>query len=199
MPWKAPAAADTCPKCHKSVFANEAKLGAGHKWHSMCFKCTQCNKLLESTTVAEHDGTLYCKSCHGKQFGTKGYGYGQGAGVLSMDTGSSSTVVTSSSTAGATPSSRPALTQPVGGGAACSAAGSDGCARCGGRVYEAEKKIAIGRDWHKACFNCATCHKSLDSTTLNDKDGDIYCKGCYGKQFGPKGVGYGIGAGALQT
>ena len=44
-----------------------------------------CNKMLESTTVAEHDGSLYCKSCHGKRFGPKGYGYGQGAGVLSTD------------------------------------------------------------------------------------------------------------------
>lgn len=25
------------------------------------------------------------------------------------------------------------------------------------------------------------------------------CAGCYGKHFGPKGVGYGLGAGTLQT
>ena len=27
----------------------------------------------------------------------------------------------------------------------------------------------------------------------------VFVAGCYGRQFGPKGVGYGIGAGALQT
>lgn len=29
-------------------------------------------------------------------------------------------------------------------------------------------------------------------------DKEIYCKTCYGKQFGPRGYGFGGGAGALQ-
>ena len=32
--------------------------------------------------MAEHGGKIYCKGCHGKQFGPKGYGYGGGAGTL---------------------------------------------------------------------------------------------------------------------
>ena len=46
-----------------------------------------CNKLLDSTTCAEHDGMMFCKGCHGKRFGPKGYGFGQGAGALSTETG----------------------------------------------------------------------------------------------------------------
>ncbi len=46
--------------------------------------------MLESTTLAEREGNLYCKNCYGKNFGPKGYGYGGGAGTLSMDTGKSS-------------------------------------------------------------------------------------------------------------
>ena len=46
-----------------------------------------CNKMLDSTTCAEHDGKVYCKNCHGKKFGPKGYGFGGGAGALSTETG----------------------------------------------------------------------------------------------------------------
>ncbi|KAF6775812.1 hypothetical protein AHF37_04732, partial [Paragonimus kellicotti] len=76
-----------------------------------------------------------------------------------------------------------------------------GCPRCGKRVYDAEKAIGCpsGLSFHKACFRCKVCGKSLDSTTLcTQKDEqEIYCKACYGKQFGPKGFGFGQGAGAL--
>uniref|UniRef100_A0A914UWZ5 Cytochrome c n=1 Tax=Plectus sambesii TaxID=2011161 RepID=A0A914UWZ5_9BILA len=46
-----------------------------------------CNKLLDSTSVAEHGAELYCKQCHGRKYGPKGVGYGLGAGALSTDTG----------------------------------------------------------------------------------------------------------------
>lgn len=44
-----------------------------------------CRKGLDSTTVAAHESEIYCKSCYGKKYGPKGYGYGQGAGALSSD------------------------------------------------------------------------------------------------------------------
>ena len=46
-----------------------------------------CKKMLESTTVAEHEGQVFCKQCYGRKFGPKGYGFGGGAGCLSMDSG----------------------------------------------------------------------------------------------------------------
>jgi len=39
--WKPAVKVDKCPKCGKSVYANEAKLAAGSKWHTLCFKCGQ--------------------------------------------------------------------------------------------------------------------------------------------------------------
>jgi cysteine/glycine-rich protein len=43
--------------------------------------------MLEPTTLAVHEGAIYCKQCYGRKYGPKGYGFGGGAGCLSMDTG----------------------------------------------------------------------------------------------------------------
>lgn len=73
-----------------------------------------------------------------------------------------------------------------------------GCPRCGFAVYAAEQMIAKGKSWHRRCFSCNTCNRSLDSTNLCDAPtGEIFCKPCYGRQFGPKGFGFGMGAGTL--
>ena len=60
----------------------ERAMGPGGDWHKSCLLCRDCNKRLDSTTLAEHDGEAYCKSCHGKNFGPKGYGFSAGAGGL---------------------------------------------------------------------------------------------------------------------
>ncbi|KAL3103233.1 hypothetical protein niasHS_002419 [Heterodera schachtii] len=72
------------------------------------------------------------------------------------------------------------------------------CKRCLQRAFEAEKLIAAGEVWHKRCFRCLRCGRSLEPGKFSDRDGEIFCNNCYAKQFGPKGVGCGIGAGILQ-
>ncbi|MBW03051.1 Cysteine and glycine-rich protein 2, partial [Eschrichtius robustus] len=131
-----------------------------------------CRKNLDSTTVAIHDDEIYCKSCYGKKYGPKGYGYGQGAGTLNMDRGER---------LGIKPESvqphRP-TTNPNTSKFAQKYGGAEKCSRCGDSVYAAEKIIGAGKPWHKNCFRCAKCGKSLESTTLTEKEGEIYCKGC---------------------
>ena len=51
-----------------------------------------CKKLLDSGSISEHDGEMFCNSCYRKNFGPKGYGFGGGAGCLSMDDGKGYTV-----------------------------------------------------------------------------------------------------------
>ena len=44
-----------------------------------------------------------------------------------------------------------------------------------------------GKAWHKGCFTCNLCNKRVDSSNLCEREGEIFCKACYGKNFGPKG------------
>lgn len=180
MPFKPPEQAK-CPLCGKSVYAAEEKIAAGRKWHKFCFKCGMCNKMLESTTVAEHEGLVYCKQCHGRKFGPKGYGFGGGAGALSTETGAQF---------GNKECEMSNVPKQAHVGASTAGSGPR-CGRCARAVYDAERAIGLTEDWHKSCCNCAECHKSLDATTLNKHEGEIYCKGCYAKNFGPHGYGVG--------
>uniref|UniRef100_A0A8C0D1G1 Cysteine and glycine rich protein 3 n=1 Tax=Balaenoptera musculus TaxID=9771 RepID=A0A8C0D1G1_BALMU len=73
------------------------------------------------------------------------------------------------------------------------------CGACGKAVYHAEEIQCNGRSFHKTCFHCMACKKALDSTTVAAHESEIYCKVCYGRRYGPKGIGYGQGAGCLST
>uniref|UniRef100_A0A803WC69 Cysteine and glycine-rich protein 1 n=1 Tax=Ficedula albicollis TaxID=59894 RepID=A0A803WC69_FICAL len=78
-----------CGVCQKAVYFAEEVQCEGNSFHKSCFLCMVCKKNLDSTTVAVHGEEIYCKSCYGKKYGPKGYGYGQGAGTLSTDKGES--------------------------------------------------------------------------------------------------------------
>uniref|UniRef100_U3IMM9 Cysteine and glycine rich protein 3 n=1 Tax=Anas platyrhynchos platyrhynchos TaxID=8840 RepID=U3IMM9_ANAPP len=73
------------------------------------------------------------------------------------------------------------------------------CGACEKTVYHAEEIQCNGRSFHKTCFLCMACRKALDSTTVAAHESEIYCKTCYGRKYGPKGVGFGQGAGCLST
>ncbi|KAI6214799.1 LIM zinc-binding domain-containing protein [Aphelenchoides besseyi] len=163
MPFK-PVEHPKCPKCGKSVYAAEQMLAGGYSWHKFCFKCTMCNKLLDSTNCCEHQAELYCKQCHGRKYGPKGVGFGLGAGALSMDTG----------------------------------------AKFGNKEVEMTLVfIPIVFYLHSSKaqtlegYGCYMCNKLLDSTNCCEHEAALYCKQCHGRKYGPKGVGFGLGAGAL--
>ncbi|XP_065845145.1 cysteine and glycine-rich protein 1-like [Oscarella lobularis] len=183
--------APKCPVCNKSVYANEEVAHEQKKYHKACFRCSKCGKGLDSLNVCNRDDKLFCKRCYGQEYGIGGYGFGMGAGVLGTDGGKGSAA--SATTKGS------ATARGGGGASGPSFGGGVKCGRCNKSVYTAEEVKGAGQSWHKRCFTCQNCNKSLDSTTVADKNGNIYCKGCYAKEFGPKGVGFGIGAGTLTT
>jgi len=66
------------------------------------------------------------------------------------------------------------------------------CPNCGKTVFFAEEVRAIGKSWHKRCLKCAQCNKALDPGKINDRQGKVYCKGCYSSIAGLKGFGLGV-------
>ncbi|KAF2074857.1 hypothetical protein CYY_003845 [Polysphondylium violaceum] len=75
---------------------------------------------------------------------------------------------------------------------------SEKCGSCAKSVYAAEKSpIMLGeKSFHKACMLCCECRKGLDSTNICENESKLYCKACYGKNFGPRIFGY-SGGGVL--
>eukprot|EP00241_Pyramimonas_parkeae_P001416 CAMPEP_0114231548 /NCGR_PEP_ID=MMETSP0058-20121206/4110_1 /TAXON_ID=36894 /ORGANISM="Pyramimonas parkeae, CCMP726" /LENGTH=540 /DNA_ID=CAMNT_0001342919 /DNA_START=38 /DNA_END=1660 /DNA_ORIENTATION=+ len=72
------------------------------------------------------------------------------------------------------------------------------CRRCGKTVYAMEQMLALNSVWHKACFRCAGCNRTLPAGSYLDHDSDPYCKSCYDKQFRPKGYHAGASVDSFQ-
>ncbi|KZT03325.1 uncharacterized protein LAESUDRAFT_684152 [Laetiporus sulphureus 93-53] len=70
--------------------------------------------------------------------------------------------------------------------------GTPRCPKCGQAVYFAEQIKAIGKTYHKGCLRCTECNTLLDSTRLNERDGNPFCNRCYSKLYGPQGSGYAL-------
>lgn len=64
--------AEKCARCSKNVYLAEKKVGAGRSFHSSCFSCQTCNRKLDATTLSEHKGEIFCKTCYTRQFGMHG-------------------------------------------------------------------------------------------------------------------------------
>lgn len=74
-------------RCDRSSGPRGAAASARRPLTALVPPTVVCKKNLDSTTVAVHGEEIYCRSCYGKKYGPKGYGYGQGAGTLSTDKG----------------------------------------------------------------------------------------------------------------
>ncbi|KAF8172816.1 hypothetical protein K438DRAFT_1851185 [Mycena galopus ATCC 62051] len=61
-----------CARCAKSVFFAEQVKAVGKIYHKGCLRCTECNALLDSNRLRDHDGEPLCVHCHTKLHGTQG-------------------------------------------------------------------------------------------------------------------------------
>uniref|UniRef100_A0A1I8AU48 Cysteine-rich protein 1 n=1 Tax=Steinernema glaseri TaxID=37863 RepID=A0A1I8AU48_9BILA len=211
----------SCALCQQSVFPAETTHAFGKLWHNSCFVCSaeKCGKLLDSLTACEHRQTLYCHQCYNRTVGGLRSYHGLRPTVThisSSDEAAYSYKVYDekwvlqraharhecpNSYAVSKPSEKKAskLDNPSSVQKAIAAVQKDPslvqnnkCPKCEKVVYEAEKIKAAGQVWHKnTCFTCTVCAKSLESRSLCERKGQLFCNVCYGKQFGPRMYGHG--------
>jgi hypothetical protein len=66
----------TCPRCSKNVYFAEMIQGpGGSKYHKLCFRCSDCDKSLDSmNSCVTTENVLLCKTCYSKKHGPVGFG-----------------------------------------------------------------------------------------------------------------------------
>lgn len=80
-PSKFGAGTPTCAFCSKSVYSAEKVQAVGKTWHKVCFKCGGtcehggCGKVLSLDQYLSHGEDPFCKPCHSKLFGPRGFGF----------------------------------------------------------------------------------------------------------------------------
>jgi len=62
----------SCARCSKAVYFAEQVKAVGKIYHKGCLRCTECNALLDSNRLRDHDDEPFCASCHGKLHGPQG-------------------------------------------------------------------------------------------------------------------------------
>jgi len=57
-----PSARIICPVCSQTVYPNdEVRISENLILHKTCFRCSQCNKVLQNTNFSTYEGDYYCK------------------------------------------------------------------------------------------------------------------------------------------
>ncbi|KAI9281093.1 hypothetical protein BY458DRAFT_499563 [Sporodiniella umbellata] len=166
-----------CGGCHQPL-SGQAITTSGNQWHTRCFKCQSCRQPLEHIAFYERDGLPYCALDFHEQFSPR------------CDYCKTPIEEHSISALGKTyhpghffcrecgkPFDEHAHFLEHEGHAYCE---KDYQYRFGKRCMGCEETItgefllALGGEWHKACFVCADCGKAFRSTFLTF-EGKPYC------------------------
>jgi len=171
----------SCPRCHGKVFEAEKMVTRIGCYHKNCFSCIECARKLDSMTCCEGpDCEIYCKSCYSFEYGAMSrakpktrMSRARSASVPKMYRDQDDMLARSTIETWVIKAEK---------------GDPNACPKCDGKVFEAEKMVtAAGKMYHKNCFRCTVCARQLDSLTNNDgPDGNLYCKMCYTKSFGPQ-------------
>jgi hypothetical protein len=149
---------DCCKKCEGKVFEAEKLTTASGDWyHKNCFRCVECNRLLDSLTNNDGaDGGLYCKKCYCVKYGPQTRSSDVDHKLIDLSTIK--------------------VEDPL-----------KNCPRCGGAVFDNESILCNKTLLHRKCATCFLCEKKLQSNSIYQEKDEFYCDGCYRRKFSPVG------------
>lgn len=193
-----------CIKCYENFFAHSCEecktiIGTDSKdlsykdahWHEKCFKCSDCQTSLVDQPFATTNNKLYCADCHDNNFaarcdkcghvfraGMKKYEYmGKQwhencfcCQICRQPIASSSFV----------PRDQHVICIQC-----YEQQFAQRCTKCNGVINKGGVTYK-GTPWHRDCFICAHCSKSLAGEKFTSHEEKPYCADCYSDQFAKK-------------
>lgn len=190
-----------CIKCYENVFANNCDecgkiIGIDSKdlsykekhWHEVCFVCSKCRTSLVDKQFGSKADRIYCGPCYDAQFATRCDGCGDvfRAGMKKMEYKTrqwhEKCFVCCT------------CKQPIGTKSFIPKEHDIYCAKCyedkfATKCIKCNKVITQGGvtyrndPWHRECFTCTHCTKSLAGQRFTSRDDKPYCAECFGELF----------------
>merc|ERR1712226_1787613 len=190
-----------CIKCYENVFANNCDecgkiIGIDSKdlsykdkhWHESCFVCAKCRTSLVDKQFGSKADRIYCGSCYDAQFATRCDGCNDvfRAGMKKMEYKTrqwhEKCFVCCT------------CKNPIGTKSFIPKEHEIYCAKCyedkfATKCIKCAKVITQGgvtyrnEPWHRECFTCTHCQKSLAGQRFTSRDDKPYCADCFGELF----------------
>jgi len=190
-----------CIKCYENVFANNCDecgkiIGIDSKdlsykekhWHEACFVCAKCRTSLVDKQFGSKADRIYCGSCYDAQFATRCDGCNDvfRAGMKKMEYKTrqwhEKCFVCCT------------CKNPIGTKSFIPKEHEIYCAKCyedkfATKCIKCVKVITQGgvtyrnEPWHRECFTCTNCSKSLAGQRFTSRDDKPYCADCFGELF----------------
>jgi len=190
-----------CIKCYENVFANNCDecskiIGIDSKdlsykdkhWHESCFVCAKCRASLVDKQFGSKADRIYCGSCYDAQFATRCDACGDvfRAGMKKMEYKTRQwherCFVCCT------------CKNPIGTKSFIPKDHDIYCAKCyedkfATKCIKCNKVITQGgvtyrnEPWHRECFTCTNCQKSLAGQRFTSREDKPYCAECFGELF----------------
>ncbi|XP_044268377.1 paxillin homolog 1 isoform X1 [Tribolium madens] len=190
-----------CVSCYESVFANACEkcsriIGIDSKdlsykdkhWHEACFLCTTCGESLVDRQFGSKGDRIYCGRCYDEQFASRCDGCHEifRAGTKKMEYKTRQWHEKCFCCC--------VCKVPIGTQSFIPREQEIYCAKCyeekfATRCIKCNKVITSGgvtyknEPWHRECFTCTHCSKSLAGERFTSRDEKPYCAECFGELF----------------